>query len=237
MPRRAWDRSGKALWERDVAGWRKRGGGVTKKRAAKIQRRTQETNILAVVRIDGSGRADVRTGIRFLDHMLEILAKHGLFDIKVRAKGDLDIDTHHTNEDVGIALGEAFKKALADKKGVRRFADFRAPLDEALSQTRVSLDLSGRGSFHLHTHPKTKWIEHPALCARENSMRYTLADAKHFLESFADHLGMTLHVDFISGEQPHHVIEATFKSLAKALDWATGIDERVRSVPSTKGKL
>ncbi len=208
-----------------------------KKRIATIKRKTKETDIVTTVNMDGSGKSKVRTGIRFLDHMLEILAKHGLFDIQIKAKGDLDVDTHHTNEDVGIALGQAFKKALGDKKGIRRFADFRAPLDEALSQARVSLDLSGRGSFHMHIHPKTKWIEHPALRARKNSRDYTLADAKHFLESFADHMGMTLHVDFISGEQAHHVIEATFKSLAKALDWATGTDERVKSIPSTKGKL
>ena len=208
-----------------------------KKRQASIKRKTKETDILADVKIEGSGKADVKTGIRFLDHMLEILAKHGLFDIKLRAKGDLDIDTHHTNEDVGIALGEAFKKALGNKKGIRRFADFRAPLDEALSQTRVSLDLSGRGSFHMHTHPKTKWIEHPAMRAVRNEKGYTLADAKHFLESFSNHLGVTLHVDFISGEQPHHMIEATFKSLAKALDWATSVDERSKGIPSTKGKL
>ena len=102
---------------------------------------------------------------------------------------------------------------------------------------RVTIDLSGRGSFHLHTHPKTRWIEHPALRAKMNSRGYTLADAKHFLESFADHLGMTLHVDYISGEQPHHVIEATFKALAKALDWATDIDKRMKGIPSTKGRL
>ena len=208
-----------------------------KKRTATIQRKTKETDITATVTIDGSGKSRVHTGVRFLDHMLEILAKHGLFDITIKAQGDLDIDTHHTNEDVGIALGEAFKKALEAKKGIRRFADFRAPLDEALSEARVSLDLSGRGSFHMHTHPKTKWIEHPAMRAKDTRQGYTLADAKHFLESFASHMGMTMHVDFISGEQPHHMIEATFKSLAKALDWATGIDERVKSVPSTKGKL
>jgi len=208
-----------------------------KKRAAKIHRKTKETDIQCEVTLDGSGKGRARTGIPFLDHMLESLAKHGMFDIKVKAKGDLDIDIHHTNEDVGIALGEAFKKALGDKKGIRRFGDFRAPLDEALSEARVTLDLSGRGSFHMHTHPKTKWISHPALRARATRKSYTLADAKHFLESFASHVGMTLHVDFISGEQPHHVIEATFKSLAKALDWATGMDERVKGVPSTKGKL
>src|ERR1051325_10618274 len=132
-------------------------------RTAVISRNTKETKISVELNIDGKGKSDVKTGIRFLDHMIEILAKHGFFDIKVRAKGDLDIDTHHTNEDVGIALGEAFKKALGDKKAIRRFADFRAPLDEALSQARISLDISGRGSFHMHTNPRTKWIDHPAL--------------------------------------------------------------------------
>ena len=208
-----------------------------KKRKAIVQRKTKETSIVASVNIDGSGKSKIRTGLRFLDHMLESLAKHGFFDIELKATGDLDIDTHHTNEDVGITLGEAFKKALGDKKGIRRFADFRAPLDEALTEARVTLDLSGRGSCHTHTNVKTKWLDHPALRAKQNSMNYTVADAKHFLESFANHIGMTLHVDFISGEQPHHVIEATFKSLAKALDWATQIDERSKSIPSTKGKL
>ena len=208
-----------------------------KKRIASLNRKTKETDISVRLQLDGTGRARIRTGIGFLDHMLETLARHGLFDVELKIKGDLHVDTHHTNEDAGIALGEAFKKALGDKKGLRRFADFRAPLDEALTQTRVSLDLSGRGSFHVHTHPKTRWIDHPALRARKNAEGYTIADAKHFLESFADHMGMTLHVDFISGEYPHHVIESLFKTLAKALDWATGYDERVRGVPSTKGKL
>lgn len=208
-----------------------------KKRKAVFARKTKETNIVASVTIDGSGTSKVKTGLRFLDHMLEALAKHGLFDIAVKATGDLDVDTHHTNEDVGIALGSAFKKALGDKKGIRRFADFRAPLDEALAETRVTIDLSGRGSFHMHTNSKTKWLDHPALRAKQNSMNYTIADTKHFFESFAGHMGITLHVDFIAGEQAHHVIEATFKSFAKALDWATQIDERSRSIPSTKGKL
>lgn len=202
-----------------------------------VHRKTKETDIRAAVVIDGRGKSSVDTGIPFLDHMIEAVSKHGLFDIRVKAKGDLHIDSHHTNEDVGIALGEAFKNALGGKKRIRRFADFRAPLDEALSGVRVSLDLSGRGSTHIHTHSKTRWIDHPALRAKQNATGYTLADAKHFLESFAGHLGMTLHVDFISGEQPHHVIEATFKALAKALDWATGFDPRMKGVPSTKGKL
>ena len=129
-----------------------------KKRTAKLERKTKETRITVLVNIDGNGKSSVRTGIRFLDHMLEILALHGLFDLTVKAVGDLDVDTHHTNEDVGIALGEAFKKALGDKKGIRRFADFRAPLDEALTETRVTIDISGRGSCHIHTNPKTKWL-------------------------------------------------------------------------------
>ncbi len=208
------------------------------KRKASIRRKTGETDIKAEVVIDGRGAAQgVKTGIPYLDHMIRTLAKHGLFDIKLAAKGDLEVDTHHTNEDVGIVLGQAFKKALSDRKGIRRFADFRAPLDEALAEARVSLDLSGRGSLHWHTGPKTRWIEHPALRAKPNSMGYTVADAKHFLESFASHLGMTLHIDVIAGEQPHHVIEAIFKSLAKALDIATSVDARVSGIPSTKGKL
>ena len=208
-----------------------------KKRTAEIHRKTKETDVRVKLGLDGKGKSDVRTGLPFLDHMLESFAKHGLFDITLKAKGDLHIDAHHTNEDIGIALGQAFKKALGDKKGIRRFADFRAPLDEALAQARVSMDISGRGSFHLHTHPKTQWIAHPALRAKPNDKQYTLADTKHFMESFASQMGLTLHVDYISGEQPHHVIEATFKALAKALDWATSIDERITGVPSTKGKL
>lgn len=208
------------------------------KRKAVIKRKTSETNINVEVVIDGRGATRrVKTGIAYLDHMIRTLAKHGLFDIELTAKGDIEVDTHHTNEDAGIALGEAFKKALADKKGIRRFGDFRAPLDEALAEVRVSLDLSGRGSFHWHTQSRTKWLSHPALRAKPNTMGYTVADAKHFLESFASHLGMTLHVDVIAGEQPHHVIEAIFKSLAKALDRATSFDARVAGVPSTKGKL
>ena len=208
-----------------------------KKRSAVLIRKTKETDIRTKIVLDGAGKSKVSTGIRFLDHMLEALAKHGLFDIEIKAKGDLDVDTHHTNEDVGIALGEAFKKALGDKKGVRRFADFRAPLDEALAGVRVSLDLSGRGSFHAHTHPKTKWLDHPALRAKNTPMNYTVADARHFMESFAHHAGITLHVDFISGEQPHHVIEAMFKAFAKALAWAVSFDPRAKGVPSTKGRL
>ncbi|MBI4352768.1 MAG: imidazoleglycerol-phosphate dehydratase [Candidatus Omnitrophica bacterium] len=209
-----------------------------RRRSAVVKRKTRETDIVVKFDIDGTGRSRVRTGIGFLDHMLESFARHGLFDLELRVKkSDLYIDLHHTNEDAGIVLGEAFKKALGDKRGIRRFADFRAPLDEALTETRVSIDVSGRGSFHLHTQSKTKWIAHAPSRAGRGVNGYTFADAKHFLESFSRHAGITLHVDFISGEYPHHVLESLFKSLAKALDWAAGIDERVKGVPSTKGKL
>jgi len=207
------------------------------KRTSLIQRKTKETSIRLALNLDGSGKAKVKTGIAFLDHMLESLSKHGLFDLEVKAQGDLHVDSHHTNEDVGIALGEAFKKALGDKKSVRRFGDFRAPLDEALSGVRVSLDFSGRGSCHFHTSPKTRWIDHPSLKKSDVVKGYSFIDMKHFLESFSAHAGMTLHVDFVAGEQPHHVIEATFKALAKALDAAVSYDLRVQGVPSTKGKL
>ncbi len=208
-----------------------------KKRISLIERKTKETDIRIRLNVDGTGKSKVSTGIAFLDHMIESFSKHGLFDIELKAKGDLHVDSHHTNEDVGIALGEAFKKALGDKKAIRRFADFRAPLDESLSGVRLSLDLSGRGSCHFHTNVKTKWVDHPSLRASDVVKGYSFLDMRHFLESFSTHLGMTLHVDFVAGEQPHHVIEATFKALAKALDWATSYDNRVKGVPSTKGKL
>ncbi len=206
-------------------------------RRVKLGRKTRETDIALELNLDGSGKGDIRTGVRFLDHMLEALAKHGMFDIKVRCKGDVDIDTHHTNEDVAIALGEAFRKAVGDKKGIRRFADFRAPLDEALAGVRVSLDISGRGSFHMHTTAKTRWVDHPAVRMKPNSMNYTLSDMKHFFESFAQNAGITLHLELVSGEQPHHVAEAAFKALAKALDQAVAFDSRQGGVPSTKGYL
>ncbi|MCG3176113.1 MAG: Imidazoleglycerol-phosphate dehydratase [Candidatus Omnitrophica bacterium] len=207
------------------------------KRSAKLLRRTKETSIRVELSVDGTGRSRVRTGIAFLDHMIESMAKHGRFDIRLTATGDLQVDTHHTNEDVGIALGTAFRQALGDKAGIRRFGDFRAPLDEALAEARVSLDLSGRGSFHLHTRAKTRWVEHPAVRSKPNAMNYTLADAKHFLESLAANMGATLHVELIAGEYPHHVIEATFKALARALDQAVTPDARTRGIPSTKGRL
>jgi imidazoleglycerol-phosphate dehydratase len=208
-----------------------------KKRQASWARKTHETIIAVKLNVDGSGKASVNTGIAFLDHMLDCFARHGLFDITLNAQGDLEVDIHHTNEDVGIALGRAFKMALGDKRGIRRFGDFRAPLDEALSGVRVSLDLSGRGSFHLHTSKKTAWAASPAQCSKTNTVGYSLGDAKHWLESFASTMGANLHVDLVAGENTHHMIESIFKALAKALGDATRVDTRVKGVPSTKGRL
>lgn len=208
-----------------------------KKRAVLFERKTKETDISIKLNIDGSGKSSVDTGIPFLDHMIESFSKHGVFDLTLKATGDLHIDSHHTNEDVAIALGAAFKAALGDKKSIRRFGDFRAPLDEALTGVRVSLDLSGRGSCHFHTCVKTRWIENPALRLKHVVKGYSFADMKHFLESFAAQSGTTLHVDFIAGDQSHHVIEATFKAFAKSLSWAVAYDDRSRGIPSTKGKL
>lgn len=210
---------------------------MTTKRQAKLIRKTKETKVDVRVNLDGSGKARVKTGIPFLDHMIESLAKHGHFDIEVKAAGDTHIDNHHTNEDIAITLGEAFKKALADKKGIRRFGDFRAPLDESLTQVRVSLDISGRGSFHAHTNSKTQWIKKASVCSVVSKRGYSFGDARHFFDSFASHLGMTLHMDFISGQDPHHVIESAFKALAKALAWGISRDPRTRNIPSTKGAL
>ena len=210
---------------------------MLKQRRSHLKRITKETQIEIQLNLDGTGKSRIKTGIAFLDHMLETLAKHGLFDIAMSVKGDLKVDTHHTNEDAGIALGEAFKSALEDKLGIRRFGDYRAPLDEALSGVRISLDLSGRGGFYMHTTAKTRWMEDPVLSNSRNKKGYTPFDARHFLESFAKSSGTTLHVDFISGEDFHHAIEAAFKSLAKALRQAVEIDPRVHGVPSTKGTL
>ena len=199
----------------------------TKSRIAEIKRKTSETDIVVRLNIDGSGKSSVKTGIGFLDHMIAGFAKHGLFDIDVKAKGDLHIDIHHTNEDTAICLGKAFEKALGDKRGIRRFGAFILPMDEALVET--ALDISGRPSFHFNVCPSVKITE------RDKS--YLLNDAKEFIKSLSHHAGINLNIDIRSGTDPHHVIEATFKSLAKALDMACQLDPRVKDVPSTKGKL
>ncbi len=193
-----------------------------KMRSARRDRSTKETTIELVLEIDGEGRASASTGIPFFDHMLEQLGKHGGFDLDVKAQGDLEVDLHHTVEDVGIALGECLKEALGDKAGVRRFASSLVPLDEALVQ--VALDLSGRPFLVYEVDPIAEWIGtfDPQLC-------------EEFWRAFAFGAGITLHLRSISGKNGHHIIEASFKGVARALRDAVSIEGT--GIPSTKGSL
>lgn len=196
------------------------------KRIATVIRNTQETQIQLSLNIDGRGNAQIKTGVPFLDHMLKSLAKHGLFDLKVVAKGDLEVDIHHTNEDVGIVLGQALAKALGRKEGIRRFGFFSVPMDEAL--VRASLDISGRPSLIIL---KSKGVKFSRL------ETYSFHDASEFLRALTQHAGINLIVEVENGEDSHHIIEAMFKALAKTLDMATAKDPRVKGIPSIKGAL
>lgn len=199
----------------------------TKKvRKASVNRKTKETNIKMALTIDGSGKAKIKTELPFLDHMLDLLSRHGLFDLTVNAKGDLEVDIHHTNEDVGIVLGQCFQKAIGNKAGMRRYGFWSLPMDEVLA--KVSLDFSGRPSLSIH---KSKGVTFSRL---EN---YSFHDSMEFMQAFCQNAGINMHVEIISGKDSHHIIEGVFKATARALDMATQIDPRVKGVPSTKGKL
>ena len=193
-------------------------------RTSRIKRSTHETEIEASVNLDGKGEHEIDTTIPFLDHMLSQLARHGYFDIKISAKGDTHIDFHHTVEDIGIVLGQAFGEALGDKKGIRRFADTYAPLNEALAQ--CVLDISGRGFFVFNVKlPKAKIGE------------FDVELVPEFFQAFANNAGITLHLNCPYWDNLHHIVEALFKSFARALDQACTLDGRTDRVPSTKGKL
>lgn len=194
-------------------------------RKAAIERKTKETEISAEVMLDGSGQYDVETGVGFLDHMLEQLSRHSLIDVRLRAKGDLHIDQHHTAEDCGIALGQAVAKALGDKRGITRYASVYLPMDEAL--TRVALDISGR--------PFLVWkVRFPA--AKVGEMDTELF--REWFQAFAQNAGLTLHVENLYGENSHHIAETCYKGLAKALRMAVAIDQaQATELPTTKGKL
>lgn len=207
------------------------------KRTAKISRKTKETEIDCSLTIDGKGEADINTGIGFLDHMLELLVFHGLFDLKLKAKGDLKVDIHHTNEDIGIVLGQAFKKALGNMRSIKRFGFFSVPMEDV--QSDVTVDISGRSHF---TGIKTNFNKAIAQ-AREN---YAWNDADHFFESFAKQGGINLIINVEVGDTDsskalpndiHTVLEPVFKALGKALDQATSIDPRRKGIPSTKGVI
>jgi imidazoleglycerol-phosphate dehydratase len=195
-------------------------------RTATRSRATKETSIEITIDLDGSGQTDVSTGISFYDHMLDQLGRHGGFDLTVKAEGDLHIDTHHTVEDVAIALGEAFREALGDKAGIRRFASGRFPLDEALVD--IALDLSGR--------PHVEWIVPMPEVLPLGDPPFDPQLAEHAVSSFATAAAMTLHVELVRGRNVHHIIEATFKGLARSLRDAVRV-ESGGGVPSTKGVL
>jgi imidazoleglycerol-phosphate dehydratase len=195
-----------------------------KKRKALVKRATRETNITVSLNLDGAGKAEITTGIGFFDHMLELLAKHSLIDMKIRARGDLRVDAHHTVEDVGICLGEALKKALGKKEAIGRYGFFFLPMDEALAS--VALDLSGRPYLRYAVNPRRKKIG-----------TFDIQLVEEFLSAFVSSAGITLHVDLITGKNLHHIIEAVFKALARALEMAVTVKKRGRGVPSTKGTL
>lgn len=198
----------------------------TKPRRSQLRRQTSETDIKIKLKLGGDGQSKIDTGMPFLNHMLTLLAKHSLMNLEVKARGDLDVDIHHTNEDVGIALGQALTKALGNKFGIRRYGFFSVPMDEAL--LRVTLDISGRPSLHVS---KAKGVRFSRL---EN---YSFHDACELLKALCLHAGINMHIEVLSGHDSHHIIEGLFKALARALDMATQIDTRVKGIPSTKGSL
>jgi imidazoleglycerol-phosphate dehydratase len=194
-------------------------------RTATIARKTAETDIKLTLVVDGSGRSTVATGVPFFDHMLTLFARHGHFDLDVSCKGDVDVDYHHTVEDVGLVLGEAFKQALGDKKGIRRYGFFYVPMDESLA--RVVVDLSGRACLVYDAVAPTMFVRD-----------FNLVLVKEFARAFSNSLACNLHVKLEYGEEPHHVAEAIFKALARALDVAVSHDPRSADrIPSTKGVI
>ena len=194
-------------------------------RVGEITRKTNETDLHIRVNLDGKGEARVKTGIGFFDHMLEALARHGLLDLTVEGRGDLHVDGHHTVEDTGIGLGLAVAQALGNRAGIRRYADALVPLDEAL--VRCVIDVSGRPylSYHIDI-PKWQMLGD-----------YDVFLTPEFFRALVLNAGLTVHLDLIRGDNPHHIVEAAFKAFARALDSATALDPRVTGVPSTKGTL
>jgi imidazoleglycerol-phosphate dehydratase len=202
----------------------RRGSPQPSSRRAEVTRKTRETSVSVALNLDGDGQGDVRTGVPFLNHMLESFARHGFFDLKVEASGDLHIDEHHTVEDVGIVLGRAFRQALGDRSGIRRFGEATVPLDEALCTAVI--DISGRSYLAYHV---------PIKQERVGSFQTMLVH--DFMKALSDEVGMNLHLNLHGGRNPHHIIEAAFKSLARAMDQATSVEPRVSGALSTKGTL
>lgn len=193
-------------------------------RESRITRKTRETDIVVSLNLDGEGKSEISSGIAFMDHMLELFARHGKFDLAVKAAGDLDVDCHHTMEDLGLVLGEAFADALGDKKGIRRYGSFLLPMDEALAM--IALDLSGRPLLVYDLTP-------PAARIRD----LDTALFHEFFQAFCIKSGVNLHIRLLAGREVHHVFEAVFKGLGRALEQAVSPDPREKGVPSTKGIL
>jgi imidazoleglycerol-phosphate dehydratase len=194
-------------------------------RSASVSRRTAETDVAVSIALDGTGKAEISTGVGFLDHMLELFARHGLFDLTVKVTGDLHVDQHHTVEDTGIALGQAILEALGDKKGITRYADIHMPMDETL--TRIALDISGR-----------PFLVFNATFPTEKIGAFDTELVREFFQAFAINAGLTLHVETLYGLNSHHIAESCFKGLARTLRRAVAVDPREEGrVPSTKGTL
>src|SRR6266480_971226 len=196
----------------------------TQPRIAEVHRKTKETDVRVVLNLDGQGQSQVSTGLPFLDHMLDLFARHGLFDLDVACKGDLEIDDHHSVEDIAITLGQALVQALGDKAGIQRYGEAVVPMDEALC--RSIIDLSGR--FYLVYEAETR---------RQKIGNFSVELAEHFWRSLAETAKFNLHIDCLRGRNTHHILEGTFKASARALRQAVERDPRVKGVPSTKGSL
>ena len=194
------------------------------KRSAKVVRKTSETDITISLGLDGSGENSISTTIPFIDHMLSLMSKHGLFDLKIRAKGDTEIDCHHTVEDIGICLGEAFRKALGDMKGISRYGSQNLPMDETLAS--VAVDVSGR-----------PYLVYNIKFPRKGLRDFDLNLFKEFFQAFSSTSRITLHINLIYGNNAHHICEAVFKAFGRSLRQAVSIDPRIRGVLSTKGKI
>ena len=198
-----------------------------------VKRKTTETDISLSLNIDGKGNSRIDTGVGFLDHMLTLFARHGLFDLEVKARGDIHVDIHHTNEDVGIALGEAINKAIKDRRGISRFGWAYVPMEEALC--RVVLDISGRPLVSLTLLDGTSIGKSDVPSVQKDG--YSFKDAEHFLVSFTRQSKITLHIGFGKSSDLHHLLEALFKALGLALRQATRLDKEIKGVPSSKGRL
>src|SRR5216683_1471358 len=196
----------------------------TPPREARVERKTRETSVAVTIALDGSGRGEIHTGVPFLDHMLESFARHGFFDLVIQASGDLHIDEHHTVEDVGIVLGRAFRQALGDRSGIRRFGNATVPLDEALCTAVI--DISGRA-----------YLAYNIEIQQERVGNFQTILVHDFMKAITDETGMNLHLNLHAGRNPHHIVEATFKALARAMDQATAVEPRLSGVLSTKGTL